>query len=1162
MAQTANGQMTAQQLIDTVVQLRQAMEQSQAREQSLRQQLDQALLGQQQQAQNVQAQLDQQAQTAQAQFRNDVGVAFQELAQSQRALLHAVSSKPEKKMTLVDTKGLAKPEKFTGEEAGWLYWKTRMEAFITSVFPQMEPVLEWAEELDSEVTQAAIRAAFGSVRPSHHEVEDVEDIDVQLYAILQTLCEKGPFQIVRSAGKSKGLEAWRKLNRRFDPSTGGRRGAMLRTILSPPKCQKIDNLWASVETWEEAVRQYEHRKRSDGTRHQLDDEIKVSILEQMCPVETERHLQLNRSRYTDYNDVRAELVLYLETRLGQRLKIGDASGANVGDPMDVGGFEKGKGKDRKGSKGKGKNKGSPNGKGKGGKPTGKGKGSGKGSGSVNSNGSGKETRTCNNCGKPGHLRKDCWSAGGGAANKGQRPKGKNKGKGKGVNNLEEEPEAETAETGFLSIAGLEELDTKMEDDSDGLDECVGSRASHTTTKSEDVPCCDPCDDCLYFQCNSHMGAAHDRHQCNVCEEDKAKATEAATKANASKTSIRKELKWRTPESFSYILDKTICLTKGWTLGRFNSLTEEKKDEVRNKFDPDCESRVANSDNLKTINSMKEDLRISYFERVGKMLLTGASRTFGSDPSPGQDEPSRASGSAELPSRPVGASSSTAMHRTIEMLEVSTLDAEKRQKFQEIEECEDENERKALEDRIKEIDERKDLVKKQIRENDRQIREKERDKSFKFTEETVLNQDWHDARYYAAIKAGASHSAAWFQEKKRRRATLNRQKGTSDRAAERIRLDQEWHAEFDSKKVKEEEYEDETFGGMETEAVVEEGDRIRVLSGKAKQLKRGELEAKDADVFVASKRSYRKLTQDEVGKFKVETKRDEMAFMKRPRVNVRWVRKRIMDEEQKKQRKMRVKKARKVKRSQEEAFYLQHPKGEMMCEAFRRSHCVHENKCSMRHSEVDREYYLVEQRHRRMELSDKNVKLIEAKQINSFATADSCVWNGEKWTKVVVNFDTGAAITAVPRSLAEEGLVQGDKEASSTSYKTASGELLEDEGGVLVKGYDHQGRGRSIRGRLVNVHRTLASGTEVAKKNMVVLNGDGGKIIPRSSKIATEMEKHLKRLMKQYPEEAEKLTEMYVQKGIYVFDLWVQNGSGGESRDGDLVAMDFQRQAKL
>lgn len=687
---------------------------------------------------------------------------------------------------------------------------------------------------------------------------------------------------------------------------------------------------------------------------------------------------------------------------------------------------------------------------------------------------------------------------------------------------------------------------------------------HDDVKSEHVPCTEPCDDCLYFQCNSHGAASHDRRQCNVCEEDKAKATETATKKNASKTSIRNELKWRPPESFRYILDKTICLTKGWTLGKFSGLTEARKDELRNKSDPDHQSRVANSDNLKKINSMKEDLRIDYFERVGQMLLTGASRTFGSDPSPGRDEPSRASGSAELPSRPVGASSSTAMHRTIEMLEVTTLDAEKRRRFQEIEECEDENERKSLEDRIREIDERKELLKKQIRENDRQTKEKEKDKSFKLTEENVLNQDWHDARYYAAIKAGASCSAAWFQEKKRRRATLNRQKGTSDRAAERIRLDQEWHAEFDSKKVKEEEYEDETFGVMETEAVVEEGGEMRVLSGKAKQLKRGELKDEDAKSFVASKRSYRKLTQGEVEKFRVETKRDEVEVMKKPRVNVRWVRKRIMDEKQKDQRRMRVKKARKLKRSQEEAFYLHHPRGERMCEAFRRSHCTRENKCPICCTQrlTENTTWLNNATGGWSKQARMNVKLVEAKQINSFATADNCVWNGEKWTKIVVNFDTCAAISAVPRTLAEEGLVQGDCEASSTSYKTASGELLEDEGGVLVNGYDHQGRGRSIRGRLVNVHRTLASGTEVAKKNMVVLSGDGGKIIPRGSKIAIEMDKRLKKLMKQRPEEAEKLTEMYVQKGIYVFDLWAQNGSGGDSRDGDLGAMDFHRQATL
>ena len=95
--------------------------------------------------------------------------------------------------------------------------------------------------------------------------------------------------------------------------------------------------------------------------------------------------------------------------------------------MDVGHFQKGpKGKGKKGKDGgkkgdsKGTNKGS-NQKGN----SGKGKGPGSGSG-------GQETRTCHNCGKTGHLKKECWSAGGGAANKNQKPKQKTSGKsGKG-----------------------------------------------------------------------------------------------------------------------------------------------------------------------------------------------------------------------------------------------------------------------------------------------------------------------------------------------------------------------------------------------------------------------------------------------------------------------------------------------------------------------------------------------------------------------------------------------------------------------------------------------------------------------------------------------------------------------------------------------------------
>ena len=117
----------------------------------------------------------------------------------------------------------------------------------------------------------------------------------------------------------------------------------------------------------------------------------------------------------------------------------------------------------------------------------------------------------------------------------------------------------------------------------------------------------------------------------------------------------------------------------------------------------------------------------------------------------------------------------------------------------------------------------------------------------------------------------------------------------------------------------------------------------------------------------------------------------------------------------------------------------------------------------------------------------------------------------------------------------------------------------------MKGYDNEGRGRSVQGRLVNVHRMLVSGAAVTKRNMVILDGDSGTIIPRTGIIAEKMAEHLEKLKKQDPKEHAKCTEMYVDKGIYVFDMWL-NGSDetidSGSNEGNLGAVDagFPRQA--
>ena len=220
---------------------------------------------------------------------------------------------------MVDNRELAKPNTCDGS-AEFLQWKIRLGAFVQSVHEDLDAPMTWAEEETDPISNASIVAAFGETKPTEHTVPELDAKNRQLYAVLQTICEKEAFTIVRAAGKSNGLEAWRRLCKTYDPSTGGRRRALLRSVLNPSRVNKIEELSAAVESWEEQVRQYENRRKPDGTRPTLDEDIRVAILESICPAEVEKHLQLNQARFADYDEVRNELSTYLDSRIGLKLK--------------------------------------------------------------------------------------------------------------------------------------------------------------------------------------------------------------------------------------------------------------------------------------------------------------------------------------------------------------------------------------------------------------------------------------------------------------------------------------------------------------------------------------------------------------------------------------------------------------------------------------------------------------------------------------------------------------------------------------------------------------------------------------------------------------------------------------------------------------------------
>ena len=156
----------------------------------------------------------------------------QSLAQTVGAAALAVASPARTNPTLVDTKGLGKPPPLKNTEGEFVSWARRTENFGVSVHPGPRDVLTWAVERES-ATVAEANAATEVVMP----LDTLRMLADQLFSVLMTLVEGESFDILVGSGWREGLEAWRRLHKRWEPFTTGRARGLLREILSSWTCQ-------------------------------------------------------------------------------------------------------------------------------------------------------------------------------------------------------------------------------------------------------------------------------------------------------------------------------------------------------------------------------------------------------------------------------------------------------------------------------------------------------------------------------------------------------------------------------------------------------------------------------------------------------------------------------------------------------------------------------------------------------------------------------------------------------------------------------------------------------------------------------------------------------------------------------------------------------------
>ena len=111
---------------------------------------------------------------------------------------------------------------------------------------------------------------------------NLEFVLQQTHAALMALTRYEANDIVANSWKNP-LKAWRRLQKRYDPTTGGRKRNLLRTIISPGRRSLLE-LLAVIDRGKSFV--FRHEKK---LKDKLDDEIKLAGLEALVPEKHEKH---------------------------------------------------------------------------------------------------------------------------------------------------------------------------------------------------------------------------------------------------------------------------------------------------------------------------------------------------------------------------------------------------------------------------------------------------------------------------------------------------------------------------------------------------------------------------------------------------------------------------------------------------------------------------------------------------------------------------------------------------------------------------------------------------------------------------------------------------------------------------------------------------------
>ena len=198
---------------------------------------------------------------------------------------------------------------FKGDEKAWRDWRYKFRVEASRCFRQAAAILDWAEDgyvqpiSDSDIQQVAARETW----------VDIANFNMQLHGDLVSLmeeCTEG-VEIVRNTRIEEGMDAWRRLNHKYDPRNPLRNIQVLERLFAQTQVGYSDVV-ANMERLEQELRAA--RQRFGDDVQNLWKSVHMVCIQKICPKILSNHFAVQASSIDSPEKQRPTIEKFLQAK--------------------------------------------------------------------------------------------------------------------------------------------------------------------------------------------------------------------------------------------------------------------------------------------------------------------------------------------------------------------------------------------------------------------------------------------------------------------------------------------------------------------------------------------------------------------------------------------------------------------------------------------------------------------------------------------------------------------------------------------------------------------------------------------------------------------------------------------------------------------------------